>query len=75
MTKYPNLGGNSSVFAYEIGADFIRVQFIDESMYLYNNGVTGSSNVAQMKALAVAGRGLNSYIQSNVRKAYARKER
>ena len=34
MERYQNLGGNSGVVAYEIGQDFIRVQFSDGSIYL-----------------------------------------
>jgi len=46
MERYQNIGGNSGVSAYAIGSDFIKVQFKDGSIYLYDyssqNGVTGS---------------------------------
>ena len=35
MEPYKNLGGDSGIKAYEIGSDFIRVQFLNESIYLY----------------------------------------
>lgn len=30
MERYRNLGGNSGVYAYEIGSNYIKVQFKDE---------------------------------------------
>ncbi len=75
MERYRNLGGDSGVVAYEGGADFIRVQFADGTVYLYTYGSTGSSNVEHMKQLAIRGQGLNAFINTVVRKAYARKER
>jgi hypothetical protein len=75
MERYKNLGGNSSVIAYEIGNDSIKVQFSDGSVYLYTYQSAGLSNIEQMKVLALAGKGLNSFIMRNVRKAYAAKLR
>ena len=75
MTPYGNLGGNSGIEAYEIGPDFIRVQFADGSVYLYTYASAGSQNIEHMKQLAVDGRGLNSFITTTVRYDYARKER
>lgn len=60
MEKYKNLNGKSGVEGYEIGSDFIRVKFNDGSEYTYNYSVTGTSNVEQMKVLALGGQGLNS---------------
>ncbi len=75
MERYRNLGGDSGVVAYEIGADFIRVQCSDGAVYLYTDVSAGSHNIEQMKLLARNGQGLNSFINTTVRKAYARKER
>lgn len=75
MDHYKNLGGNSGVVGYETGPDFIRVQFSDGAVYLYTSTSAGSENIDTMKQLAVYGEGLNSFINRNVRKAYARKER
>jgi len=61
--------------AYEIGDNSIKVQFCDGSLYLYNNQSAGSHNIEQMKALAIAGRGLNSFISKVVKKRYASKLR
>ena len=73
MEHYKNLGGDSGVTAYEIGDDSITVRFKDGATYLYNHASTGSGAIENMKALAVAGRGLNSFISKTVKKGYARK--
>jgi hypothetical protein len=75
MERYANLGGDSGVVAYQIGDDFIRVQFSDGSMYLYTYASAGVDNIERMKELARRGQGLNAFINRNVRKAYARRER
>ena len=75
MESYRNLGGDSGVRAYEIGDDSIKVQFSDGSAYLYNYQSAGRSNIEEMKVLAIAGRGLNSFIMRHVKKAYAAKLR
>jgi hypothetical protein len=75
MEHYRNLNGNSDVLSYEIGRDSIEVEFRDGSLYLYNYATTGQTIVDHMKALAIAGSGLNSFISKTVRKAYAAKLR
>lgn len=75
MEHYKNLGGNSGVTAYEIGEDSIKVQFRDGALYLYDYQSAGRSNIEHMKELAMAGRGLNSFISRVVRKGYASKLR
>ncbi len=75
MERYKNLSGNSGVAAYENGPDFIRVEFRDGAVYLYTYGSAGAANIETMKRVATDGRGLNSFINTTVRKAYARKER
>ena len=75
MQHYKNIGGNSGVTAYEIGADSITVQFKDGATYLYTYGSAGRDAIERMKLLAVAGSGLNSFISTTVKKGYARKLR
>ena len=75
MERYRNLDGDSGVAGYEIGADFIRVQFSDGSVYLFTYASAGAHNIERMKVLAAAGDGLNAFINTNVKKSYARKER
>lgn len=75
MDRYKNLSGDSGVQAYEIGHDSITVEFNDGAVYLYTNGSAGAQNIEEMKRLAIAGRGLNGFINKYVRKNYARKLR
>ena len=74
MTKYKNLSGESGIIAYEIGSDFIRIQFADKEIYLYTENSTGAAHIAKMKELAEKGRGLNTYINQHVRGNYEKKE-
>lgn len=73
MEAYANLGGDSGVVAYEIGPDSITVQFWDGGVYVYTNASAGSANIAQMKAMARQGYGLNAFINTRVRLRYARR--
>lgn len=75
MERYKNLGGDSNVVAYEMGSDFIKVQFSDGSTYTYDNQSAGSGNIERMKSLASSGQGLNSFINGAVRKRYSSKSR
>jgi len=75
MQSYKNLGGDSGVSAYEIGNDYIKVEFQGGALYLYNYNSAGSQHIETMKQLANAGEGLNSYINRNVKKEYASKLR
>lgn len=75
MQTYANLGGDSSVWAFECGSDFIRVQFTDGAVYLYTYVSCGRSACEHMKSLAHAGQGLNAFINSSVKYGYARRER
>lgn len=75
MQPYRNLSGRSGIAAYEIGEDFVRVVFRgDPEPYVYSAPQIPPSKIAQMKALALAGRGLASFISRNadVRDAYTR---
>ena len=73
MERYRNLGGDSGVSAYELGAGSIIVQFKDGAKYEYTNQSAGEGAIATMHRLATAGQGLNSFISTTVRKAYSRK--
>ncbi len=61
--------------AYEIGPDFIRIQFHDGTIYLYTYASAGSRSIEHMKRLARKGQGLNSFIDTDVHDLYAKKER
>lgn len=75
MEQYRNYGGNSNVSKFEIGPDWIKVEFKDGTQYLYSYRVSGSANVEQMKKFAKSGEGLNTFISRNVRQNYERKLR
>jgi len=70
MHYYSNLSGNSSVVAYEYGADFIRVQFNSGYPYVYSYHSAGRNNVEEMKRLANVGQGLCSFINRRVKYNY-----
>lgn len=74
MERYRDIDNDSGVAKYEIGPDYIRVQFKDGSVYLYTYASAGYSNIEEMKRLAASGDGLNAFINRNVRKSYERKE-
>ncbi len=73
MEQYKNLGSNSGIRAYEIGSDFVRIRFSSGAEYLYTYQSAGSANIEEMKRLAYAGVGLNSFIMLNVKTQYAGK--
>jgi hypothetical protein len=73
MERYANLGGNSSVIGYRIGIGWIDVQFQDRHIYRYTNASADPSNIVTMHGLALAGRGLCSFIQKHVKHRYASK--
>lgn len=75
MNRYKNFSGASNVDAYEIEVDSIKVKFKDGVIYVYTIQSVGAHNLARMKQLAVAGQGLNGFINRFVRKAYASKYR
>jgi hypothetical protein len=78
MTPYLDLSGTSGVRAYEIGADHLKVWFNGqpgEGPYVYDHRRPGPEQVAAMKALARAGRGLGTYIAQQVGANYARAPR
>lgn len=67
MEAYKNM--DSSVSAYEFGADYIITRFGNQ-YYLYSNKVTGIEKVKMMNELAVIGKGPSSFISQNIRKNY-----
>jgi hypothetical protein len=73
MAPYRNLSGDSGVTHYEAGPDFIVIRFRKGDRYLYNHEKPGREAVETMKRLAVAGRGLSTFISQHVREDYAEK--
>jgi hypothetical protein len=73
MRLYKNLGGKSKVVRYQIAKDAITIRFADCSVYHYSNQSADPENISKMKALAVAGKGLGTFIDANVKDRFARK--
>jgi hypothetical protein len=72
--RYENLNGNSGVTHYAIEPGLIAVQFKDGTIYIYDQVRPGATHIDQMKVLAIAGRGLGTYVSQNVKHSYARKQ-
>ncbi len=75
MQRYLNRNGDSGVVAYELGPASIAVRFVDGSVYVYDGQRPGAAQVADMKRLAQAGRGLSGYISRCVQQNFAKKLR
>jgi hypothetical protein len=75
MKRYRNLSGDSGVVAYQVLNDGITVKFRSGDFYLYDYATTGRQEVEDMKRLAVAGRGLSTYISRDLKGPYGRKWR
>lgn len=73
MQRYNNLSGQSGVVAYEIGTDSITIEFVGGERYLYTGRSAGAENIAKMQELALAGRGLSTFVSQHIRTRYARK--
>jgi hypothetical protein len=73
MELYKNKSGGSEVWAYEIGEDWITIQFTDASVYIYSYENVGTENVEKMKVLALSGHGLYRFILHNVKTEFAKK--
>lgn len=70
MNEYRNLSGDSGVTAYAFGPGYIRVRFIDGEIYEYTHKSAGKKAIEDMQRLAVAGKGLSTYISQHVREKY-----
>ncbi len=73
MQRYLNLNGDSGVSAFEIGPQHLKVAFHDHAEYLYTYNSAGVLHIENMKNLALRGYGLNTYINTHVRKLYESK--
>ena len=73
MKIYRDLNNDSGINAYEISDDSITVRFKTGAVYLYNYLSTGAIHIEEMKRLAEAGDGLNSYIGRKIKGNYAKR--
>lgn len=66
--RYKNLSGNSGVQLYDydnVAYSWIKITFIDDSVYEYTDDSCGWMTVMEMIELADRGIGLNRYINDN----------
>ena len=75
FVRYKNLSGDSKVAKFEIKKDGITVRFADHTAYRYTNQTAGPENIRKMKELAVAGKGLGTFIEKTAKNLYQRKLR
>ncbi len=78
MQPYANRGGDAGVVEFKIGDDRISVLFRNRKppphthAYTYTYATAGAANVEAMKLLAQRGKGLNEFLNTNVRDDYER---
>lgn len=72
---YKNAGGKSTVLSYELAKDGITIVFADHSCYRYTNQSASPEHIAKMKQLALAGKGLGTYVEANVKDRFIKKIR
>jgi hypothetical protein len=70
MKRYKNLSGDSGVVAYEVHPRRIDIRFTNGRTYKYTSRSAGADNIELMKKLAVAGRGLSTFISQVVKDGY-----
>lgn len=73
--RYKNLGGDSKVARYELAKDGVTVQFKNSTVYRYTNQSADPGNIRKMKTLAVAGKGLGTFIDAHLKDRFLRKVR
>ncbi len=67
MQTYRDWDNDSNIVSYEIGEDYIAVEFRNgrTKFYKYTYGSAGVGDVEAMKRLACRGDGLNAFINEN----------
>jgi len=70
MKMYKDINGDSGIYGYETGDDYITVQFKTGAVYKYTYQSAGKDNIETMKILAESGNGLNSFINKYVKNLY-----
>ncbi|MBL4670921.1 MAG: hypothetical protein JKX81_01575 [Arenicella sp.] len=71
MQRYADLNDDSGVSSYDIGDSDIKVWFNrDTASYIYSYSSAGQYHLEYMKKLALSGKGLNTYIDRNVKREY-----
>lgn len=71
--RYQSSSGDSGVVSYDIGPEFITLQFKNGVVHHYTYEKPGKEHVERMKELAKAGSGLSTYVNQHVQGDYARR--
>lgn len=61
----PSTGKRSGVRGYDYGADYIKIYFTSDSVYTYTLASCRATHLSNMKRLADAQSGLNTYVTRN----------
>ena len=73
MQRYRDIDHDSGVHGFEINDSSITVKFSGTPRkYTYSYASAGQNHVENMKRLALAGEGLNAYINKNVKYKHVR---
>ena len=73
--RYKNLSGDSKVVSFQLAKDAVTIRYADCSVYIYTNQSADPANISKMKTLAVAGKGLGTFIKTHLKDRYSRKVR
>ena len=73
MEAYKDMA-NPAIATYEIGNDFIKIQFKSGRIYKYSYRSATEKHVEKMKLLAQNGKGLDDYIFENINKKSNRQQ-
>lgn len=71
--RYQSSSGDSGVVSYDIGPEFITLQFKNGVVQHYTYEKPGKEHVERMKELAKAGSGLSTYVKQHVHGDSARR--
>jgi hypothetical protein len=73
MQRYRDTDHDSGVHSFEINDNSIIIKFSGTSRtYTYSYVSAGQQHIENMKRLALAGDGLNAYINKNVKNKFVR---
>lgn len=65
MKPYENQTGKSSIQAYQLYLDAIKIRFANGSVYLFTHENCGEENITELKHFAQLGDGLQRFIKKH----------
>lgn len=75
MQKYAGQTRRGGVVAFEVGPEWIDIQFTSGGIYRFSHQRPGQLRVDHMKRLALAGQGLSTFISRHVKNRYESRRR